>query len=435
MSFARSALGRVYHGWWNVTASFVCLMLIFGVPTMLLPFIYGPVIDEFGWTRAQVTGIASFKFAAAAFSAFATGFLVDRLGVRFVVVACCFITGIGMCGFLWVNDLPSFYAVGIVLGLSSTAIIVALKTLVSRWFHRNQGLSLGCIMLGSSLAGILIPFVAVPLIEARGWREAFAFMSLGIWGVGLPVFLLAARETPTSEELACEIEGRPFEEFTPNQTRSHAKAQASLASVVAMPMFWLIVCAIFLTSFVDQSLNQHFILFIDRDLGLGAALAARAFSATFVAGVFAKIGFGWLYDRTSIRGIQGCYLLMGLSVALAFPITGAVSMFVFALVRGVAHGGMLIKKAIFAKHCFGPVHLGKLIGIFTATASAGYAAGPWVVGWLYDQSGSYRPAFLFLLSLCLVSAALLVWVVPTYRNRLTRMASEESMTRIPDGSR
>ena len=43
-------IGGVYYGWWNAVASMVCLMLIFGVPTVLLPFVYGPVIDEFGWT-------------------------------------------------------------------------------------------------------------------------------------------------------------------------------------------------------------------------------------------------------------------------------------------------------------------------------------------------------------------------------------------------
>ena len=268
--------------------------------------------------------------------------------------------------------------------------MVALKTLVSHWFHRNQGLSLGVMMMGSSVAGIVIPFVAVPLIETQGWRAAFAFLSVGIWVVGLPLFLLVVRETPSAEEVARE-RGESPSEPAPTDFHREPETTASLASVTALPVFWVIILAIFLTSFVDQSLNQHFILFLDRDLGLGAALAARAFSATFVAGVFSKVAFGWIYDRTSIRGIQVCYLLMALSVALALPITGAVGMFLFALVRGVGHGGLLVNKAIYAKHVFGPVHLGELIGIFTATASAGYAAGPVVVGWLYDQAGSYRP--------------------------------------------
>ena len=410
-------IGRVYYGWWNAAASFVCLMFIFGVPTVLLPFVYGPVIDEFGWTRAQVTAIASFKFASAALSALAAGFLVDRFGVRKIVVGCCLVTATGMCGFMAIESLASFYAAGIVLGLAATTIIVAVKTLMSHWFHRNQGLSLGVVMMGSSVAGVVLPFFAAPLIDAHGWRVTFALMSLGIWFVGLPLFLLVTRETPSEEELSRELDhARPSE----LPKAGPANSRDSLASVLSQPMFWIIACAIFLISLVDQSINQHSVLFIERGLGLGAELAARAFSATFVAGVFAKIGFGWIYDRVSIRGIQGSYILLAIGIALAFPVSGLLTALVFSLVRGSAHGGLLVQKAIFAKHCFGPTQLGKLIGILTAVASVGYAVGPWAVGWMYDQHGTYRYAFASLIGLSIVSATLLTWVQPTYRNQLVR---------------
>ncbi len=315
-----------------------------------------------------------------------------------------------------IQGLASFYAAGIVLGLAATTIIVAVKTLMSHWFDRNQGLSLGVVMMGSSVAGIVLPFFAAPLINAHGWRVTFALMSLGIWLVGLPLFLLVTRETPSEEELSRELDDarlpEELKEMAPTSPRDF------LASVLSQPMFWIIVCAIFIISFVDQSLNQHSVLFIERDRGLGEELAARAMSATFVAGVFAKIGFGWIYDRVSIRGIQGSYILMAVGIALAFPISGVLTALAFALVRGAAHGGLLVQKSIFAKHCFGPTQLGKLIGILTAVASIGYAAGPVAVGWIYDQSGTYRYAFVLLLGLTIVAAALLSWVQPTYRNQL-----------------
>ncbi len=80
----------------------------------------------------------------------------------------------------------------------------------------------------------------------------------------------------------------------------------------------------------------------------------------------------------------------------------------------------------FAKHCFGPTQLGKLIGILTAVASAGYAVGPWAVGWMYDQHGTYRYAFASLIGLSIVSATLLTWVQPTYRNQLVPRSVEVS---------
>ncbi len=220
-------IGGVYYGWWNVVASMVCLMLIFGVPTVLLPFVYGPVIDEFGWTRAQVTAISSFRFAAAALSALAAGYLVDRFGVRKVVVGCCLITATGMCGFLAISNLASFYTAGIVLGLAATTIIVAVKTLMSHWFDRNQGLSLGVVMMGSSAAGIVLPFFAAPLINAHGWRVTFALMSLGIWLVGLPLFLLVTRETPSEPTYRNQLVRRDIETVADISPLDHANARTS----------------------------------------------------------------------------------------------------------------------------------------------------------------------------------------------------------------
>ena len=120
------------------------------------------------------------------------------------------------------------------------------------------------------------------------------------------------------------------------------------------------------------------------------------------------------------RGIQG--LTFAGHWHSAFPVSGLLTALVFSLVRGSAHGGLLVQKAIFAKHCFGPTQLGKLIGILTAVASVGYAVGPWAVGWMYDQHGTYRYAFASLIGLSIASATLLTWVQPTYRNQLVRGA-------------
>ena len=74
-------------------------------------------------------------------------------------------------------------------------------------------------------------------------------MSLGIWLVGLPLFLLVTRETPSEEELSRELDDarlpEELKEMAPTSPRDF------LASVLSQPMFWIIVCAIFIISFVD----------------------------------------------------------------------------------------------------------------------------------------------------------------------------------------
>ena len=52
--------------WPIIVASFLTIVFTFGIPTMVMPVIYSPIIDEFGWGRAQVTFVATLKFGAGA---------------------------------------------------------------------------------------------------------------------------------------------------------------------------------------------------------------------------------------------------------------------------------------------------------------------------------------------------------------------------------
>ena len=47
--------------------------------------------------------------------------------------------GIAMLAFLWVPDLGAYYLIGVLLGVSGTGMIVAVKVLIARRFHASQG--------------------------------------------------------------------------------------------------------------------------------------------------------------------------------------------------------------------------------------------------------------------------------------------------------
>ena len=65
--------------WWIVFAAFLCLVFMFAVPTFMIPVLYSPIIDEFGWSRTQVTLFATVKFMAGAVVGVMFGFLLDRV--------------------------------------------------------------------------------------------------------------------------------------------------------------------------------------------------------------------------------------------------------------------------------------------------------------------------------------------------------------------
>ena len=136
-----------------------------------------------------------------------------------------------------------------------------------------------------------------------------------------------------------------------------------------------------LIGFVDQAVSQNFALYIDKDVGLGPAVAGSAVSTAAFISIFGKVGFGWVYDKLSTKGVMLCYVLMAVSVLIAIPVHGPVLLGALVLTRGLAHGGAIVDIPVMSKHCFGPKVLGRTIGVLTACVTVGFATGPPVMGY------------------------------------------------------
>ena len=406
--------------WPIIVASFLVIVFTFGIPTLVMPVIYSPIIDEFGWGRAQVTFVATLKFGAGAVFGIFFGVLVDKFSIRKIVVVASCLSIIAMLGFLWVQSLWQFYFVGLVLGMGSISCMIAIKVLVSQRFMHQQGLAIGAALLGTSVAGTFPPPLATWLIGIYGWRMTVALLSIGIWTVALPVFLRIVKE-PQGTEIADE--GLANSSLRTKREES-AAAEIDFSDVLRSRSFWMIGLAVSLIGFVDQSMGQHLMLYLIQDVNYSEADAALVLSAVFGVSIAGKLGFGWLYDKLSVKGVMLCYFLMAVAVLLMFPISILSALVAFSITRGLAHGGSIVDIPVLSKHCFGPKVLGKTIGILTACVTIGFAIGPPLVGYMYDTQGSYRNAFIMLAVASIAAGLSLLGVQTTYRDRI--IALEQS---------
>ena len=406
--------------WPIIVASFLTIVFTFGIPTMVMPVIYSPIIDEFGWGRAQVTFVATLKFGAGAVFGIFFGVIVDKFSIRKIVAVASCVSIIAMLGFLWVQSLWQFYLVGLVLGMGSISCMIAIKVLVSQRFMHQQGLAIGAALLGTSVAGIFTPPLATWLIGIYGWRMTVALLSIGIWTVALPVFLRIVKESQDAE-----IEGAgPADSSSQTKREESAAAAIDFSDVLRSRSFWMIGLAVSLIGFVDQSMGQHLMLYLIEDVKFSREDAAWVLSAVFGVSIAGKLGFGWLYDKLSVKGVMLCYFLMSVAVLLMFPISILSALVAFIITRGLAHGGSIVDIPVLSKHCFGPKVLGKTIGILTACVTIGFAIGPPLVGYMYDTQGSYRNAFIMLAVASIAAGLSLLGVKTTYRDRI--IALEQS---------
>lgn len=379
----------------------ICMIFAFSAPSFSLPFLFPEVIKEFGWTREQATLLASAKYATGAVAAIIIGRFIDSIGPMVALAIASAVGGVAMVGFLWVSSLTGYYVLGMMLGVAGPGTIIAVKVLVSQRFHRTQGTAMGVALLGASVGSMLVPVIIAALIAGFGWRGGFALLSLGVWLIALPALVLAAfvlRKSNATVPTAPAVADLP---------------PGTLKAVMKRPVFWIFALAVFLGGMVDQAFIQHQVL-IFNDLSLSREIVALGISAMGVIGFFARVLVGTLFDRTSTRGAAAMYVLLGFGSLLAIVLGHPLVFALFILTRAVAHSGMLLETTVITKHVFGTERLGTLLGIYTAFVTMGFATGPWLMGRLFDMSGSYTPAFLIFFGLAIVAAFLMSLIEPTY---------------------
>src|SRR5258708_2632687 len=90
--------------------SFVLLFCIVGVALWGLPFFYDFMVQQFGWTRAQVTsGNALSKLVVGPIFGFPAGWVVDRFGPRRMMMIGTLMAGAALAGLGWTSSLGMFY--------------------------------------------------------------------------------------------------------------------------------------------------------------------------------------------------------------------------------------------------------------------------------------------------------------------------------------
>lgn len=98
------------HAYQAATTSFVVLFCIVGVSLWGLPFYYDFMVQQFGWTRAQVTsGNALSRLVVGPMFGFLAGWVVDRIGPRRLMLIGILMAGVALIGLGSISRLGMFY--------------------------------------------------------------------------------------------------------------------------------------------------------------------------------------------------------------------------------------------------------------------------------------------------------------------------------------
>jgi OFA family oxalate/formate antiporter-like MFS transporter len=369
------------------------------LPFNVLPLVMGPINKEFGWDFAAISAGVTIFGIIASLMAPVYGGLADRFGVRPVALVSLFAFGLTFGGFYFLPSSTAgywlFWAVLGAIGIGSTP--VTWSRAISLWFNRNRGLALGIMLLGTSVAALVVPQIAQRAIVSGGWRMAFPAVALLPLLVALPVALRWFRE-PRPDE-------RP-----PGVSGVDGKvAGITLAEAVRGYRFWVLLGSILMISLAYGGAHIHIAQIVGLH-GFSAQVAAGMLGVVAIGILAGRLIVGLLFDRFWAPGVAfpalllpalACWLLMGTEASLPMVMTGA-------FLLGFAAGAESDVIAFLAAKYFGMAHYGRIYGALYMPFGIGSAISPIVYGLVRDQTGGYDPMLLAAMVLFAAGGALLL---------------------------
>ncbi len=378
------------------------------VPYNVIGFTVDPLIAEFGWTRVQILTPITIFGVIAALLAPVFGALCDRFGVRPVALWSLFAFGLafGALSLTPTSNDPStlsiYYGLWVVIGLVGIGSTpVSWSRAVNLWFFKNRGLALGILLLGTSLAAMIVPKIAVWAIQTYGWRQMYLVMAGLPLLIALPIGLWLFRE-PRPEERPAAISA--------GDGRLTGVTLAAALRDYRFYLIWLSIALIAL-SFGGFFINMPSML---GDRGLSAEVGASVMGVLGI-GIFAgRIITGALLDRfwqgfvafplLCLPAIS-CIIMLGWAGEITVPLAMLAGFFL-----GFAAGAESDLIAYLTGRYFGMAHYGKVYGMLYMPFGLFSAVSPIVYARVRDTSGSYDPILQIVLFGFILGGALLLFL-------------------------
>ena len=371
---------------------------------------FTPLITEFGWSRAMLSGANALGFFIMGSGAIFTGMLLDKLGPRKVMIASASLFFLGHLLFSQVNALWQIFLFYVVVGVGMSASDVVPLGTVVRWFVKKRSIMSGITKVGTGLGMMVMPLVANGLISAFGWRNAYIILGILVLVIVLPLARLLRRDPAEIGELP------DGEKLLANQT-PRLEVGLSLREALRTWQFWTVCCMYLVIQFFTQTMVVHTVPYA---LDIGASTTQAAGVAAMIGGVsmIGRIVLGFAGDRIgNKRAIIICFLIMITALSWLQLSGGIWRLYLFAAIYGFSQGGFLALLSPVVAGLFGTLHQGSLLGFVIFIFTIGGAIGPVLTGAIFDITGSYQLAFLILLVLAIIGMILAVLLKPVKGRR------------------
>ncbi|BFM08272.1 MFS transporter [Halioxenophilus aromaticivorans] len=374
-----------------VSVAFCCLMQAFttGIGSYGFALFVVPWMQEFAVERsAMMLAITGASLVAMIISP-VCGWLLDRFDNKILIIAS---LSIFIGALVSIAVAPNYQLVIVLfvllipVGLVLAGPLMA-YSLAARKITQRRGMAMGVTALGSSIGGLIMPFVISGLLTSFSWRSTFLVLAvIGVVLVILPALILLGAERPPKKE-----------------PDSVSPGLVNKPSIFMLGFCFMVPAMLFVG--VLHNLGAFAM-----DIGVSQGRVAFIISSSSVTMAIGKLSAGYLSDRLNHVLI---YLSLVFIMAIAMVLL-ALSDSIVRLILGVGllalvMGGVAPLIANMISRHWPLESFGRVMGIVQAAAGIS-GLGPLMAAMIRDTSGGYPAAFMWMAALLPPAALCFIWV-------------------------
>ncbi len=403
---------KLHYGWVVAGATFLSGLIMAGAVGAPGIFII-PLQQEFGWSNSDISAALAIRFFLFGIMAPFAAALMNKYGVRRIVliaqaiVAACLITSLWMTS-LW--QLLLLWGIGVGIGTGMTALVLG-ATVATRWFVARRGLVVGVLTASVATGQLIFLPLLTSLAVSYGWRVALMVVCAAV-GCAAVVMLLVMRDRPSDVGLLPYGHEGPPPAAPPAPASVTAAAFGALRDAARTKAFWILFATFFICGASTNGLIQTHFIPMCVDFGLSQTNAAGLLAAIGVFDFIGTIASGWLADRYDNRWLLFWYYgLRGLSlVFLPFTDFTFFGLSVFAVFYGLDWIATVPPTVKLTAQKFGAERANLVFGWIFAGHQIGAAMAAFAAGFSRTMLATYLPAFFAAGALCIVAAVVVLMI-------------------------
>lgn len=371
---------------------------------------YVPILLEYGWSSAITAGAFSLSRLEGGLEAPFVGWLIDRYGVKKLMLLGVVLMGIGFIVMAKVENILLLYFV--YAGLLSTGHSIGFRlsptTLITKWFIKMRSRAMGIWSVAGGVGGaVLVPILAMSIVRF-GWRNTAILMGFVILVTVLPLTLFVRNKPEDMGLLPDNLDPKLLEKTVEEDTEVDFITWEALKTKT----FKYLIIAESLRSVLLSSLVVHQIPYLI-SIGVPQEAAAGILGLMITLSIPGRFVFGYLGDFFDMRKlIFLASVMQAVGVFIFAWMPGLMGTYTFVVIYGFAYGGIITVTASLRGKLFGRKRYATVTGILSPFQMIGSVIGPIFAGYIFDVYKDYRLAFYTFSVLALISAITYMLVKP-----------------------